>query len=69
MVQPAIARPTAVIPMTGGVELAPNDLTEIELGTELFTGYTIVNTETMEAAVQLTRLRLGPPRSVGELVV
>ena len=42
-------------PMTGGVEVTPDDVNEIELGTESFTGYSIVNAENMEAAVELAK--------------
>ena len=42
-------------PMTGGMEVKPDDVTEIELGSESFTGYSIVNAETMEAAVELAK--------------
>ena len=42
-------------PMTGGVEVTPDDVNEIEPGTESFTGYSIVNAETMEAAVELAK--------------
>ena len=42
-------------PMTGGVEVTPEDVNEIELGTESFTGYSIVNAESMEAAVELAK--------------
>ena len=42
-------------PMTSGVEVTPDDVTEIELGTESLTGYSIVNAESMEAAVQLAK--------------
>lgn len=31
--------------------MTPDDVNEIELGTESFTGYSIVNAESMEAAV------------------
>ena len=57
-------------PMTGGVEVTPDGVNEIELGTESFTGYSIVNADSMEAAVraredesndhQRRRLRIGP---------
>jgi hypothetical protein len=56
--------------MASGVEVTPNDVNEIEPGTESFTGYSIVNAETLEAAVgagedesddhQRRRLRVGP---------
>jgi hypothetical protein len=42
-------------PMTGGVEVTPDDVNEVELGTESFTGYSIVNAESMEAAVELAK--------------
>ena len=42
-------------PMTGGVEVTPDYVNEIELGTESFTGYSIVNAESMEAAVELAK--------------
>ena len=42
-------------PMTGGVVVSPDDVTEIELGTESLTGYSIVNAESMEAAVALAK--------------
>ena len=42
-------------PMTGGVEVTPDDVNEIELGTESFTGYSIVNAESMEAAVEVAK--------------
>ena len=42
-------------PMTGGVEVTPDGVSEIELGTESFTGYSIVNAESMEAAVELAK--------------
>ena len=42
-------------PMTGGVEITPDDVTEIERGTESFTGYSIVNADNMEAAVELAK--------------
>ena len=42
-------------PMTGGVEVTPDGVNEIELGTESFTGYSIVNAESMEAAVELAK--------------
>ena len=42
-------------PMTGGVEVTPDAVHEIELGTESFTGYSIVNAESMEAAVELAK--------------
>ena len=41
--------------MTSGVEVTPDDVTQIELGTESLTGYSIVNAESMEAAVQLAK--------------
>ncbi|HEV2906949.1 MAG TPA: hypothetical protein VGZ50_06510 [Actinomycetota bacterium] len=42
-------------PISGGVEVTPDDVNEIELGTESFTGYSIVNAESMEAAVELAK--------------
>ena len=42
-------------PMTGGVEVTPDEVNEIELGTESFTGYSIVNAQSMEAAVELAK--------------
>ena len=42
-------------PMTGGIEVTPEDVNEIELGTESFTGYSIVNADSMEAAVELAK--------------
>ena len=42
-------------PMTGGVEVTPDAVNEIELGTESFTGYSIVNADSMEAAVELAK--------------
>ena len=42
-------------PMTGGIEVTPDEVTEIELGAESFTGYSIVNAESMEAAVELAK--------------
>jgi hypothetical protein len=42
-------------PMTGGVEVTADKVNEIELGTESFTGYSIVNAESMEAAVELAK--------------
>ena len=42
-------------PISGGVEVTPDDVNEIELGTESFTGYSIVNAENMEAAVELAK--------------
>jgi hypothetical protein len=41
-------------PMTSGVEVTP-DVNGIEPGTEAFTGYSIVNAETIEAAVELAK--------------
>jgi len=42
-------------PMTGGVEVTRDDVTEIGVGIESFTGYSIVNAESMEAAVELAK--------------
>jgi predicted butyrate kinase (DUF1464 family) len=42
-------------PMTSGVEVTPDRVNEIELGTDSFTGYSIVNAESMEAAVELAK--------------
>ena len=42
-------------PMTGGVEVTPDEVNEIALGTESFTGYSIVNAQSMEAAVELAK--------------
>jgi len=42
-------------PMTGGVEVTSDKVNEIELGTDSFTGYSIVNAESMEAAVELAK--------------
>ena len=42
-------------PMTGGVEVTPENVNEIELGTESFTGYSIVNADSMQAAVELAK--------------
>lgn len=42
-------------PMTGGVEVTPDKVNEIELGTDWLTGYSIVNAECMEAAVELAK--------------
>jgi hypothetical protein len=44
-------------PMTGGVEVTPDAVSQIELGTESFIGYSIVNAESMEAAVELAKTR------------
>ena len=42
-------------PMTGGVEVTSDKVNEIKLGTDSFTGYSIVNAESMEAAVELAK--------------
>jgi hypothetical protein len=42
-------------PMTSGVEVTPEKVNEIDLGTDSFTGYSIVNAESMEAAVELAK--------------
>ena len=42
-------------PMTGGVEVTPDKVNEIELGAESFTGYSIVNAENMAAAVEVAK--------------
>jgi hypothetical protein len=42
-------------PMTNGIEVTPDNVKEIELGTESFTGYSIVNAESMDAAVKLAK--------------
>jgi hypothetical protein len=41
--------------MTGGVEVTPDDVNEIERGTESFTGYSTVNANSMDAAVELAK--------------
>ena len=42
-------------PMTGGVEVMPDAVHEIEPGAESFTGYSIVNAENLQAAVELAK--------------
>ena len=42
-------------PMTGGVEVTPDKVNEIELGAESLTGYSIVNAENMAAAVEVAK--------------
>lgn len=42
-------------PMSGGVEVAPEGVTPLELGLESFTGYSIVNVESMDEAVELAK--------------
>jgi hypothetical protein len=42
-------------PMSSGVEVTPDHVNEIEPGIESFTGYSIVDAETMEAAVDLAK--------------
>jgi hypothetical protein len=42
-------------PMTRGVEVTPNGVVQLEVGIESFTGYSIVNTESLEAAIELAK--------------
>ena len=42
-------------PMSGGVEVFPDDIKMIEAGLESFTGYSIINAETMEDAITLAK--------------
>lgn len=42
-------------PMTNGVEVTPNAVTPIETGLDSFTGYSIVNVESMEEALELAK--------------
>jgi hypothetical protein len=42
-------------PMSAGVEVTPAGVTPLELGLESFTGYSIVNVESMDEAVELAK--------------
>ena len=42
-------------PMTGGVEVTPNAVHELELGPESFTGYSIINADGIDAAIELAK--------------
>jgi hypothetical protein len=41
--------------MTRGVEVTPNGVVQLEVGIESFTGYSIVNAESLEAAIELAK--------------
>jgi hypothetical protein len=42
-------------PMTSGVEVTPNAVHELELGPESFTGYSIINADGIDAAIELAK--------------
>ena len=42
-------------PMTGGLEVTPEGVTGLEVGADSLTGYSIVNADSVEAAVELAR--------------
>ena len=42
-------------PMTGGVEVTPNGVQQLELGPESFTGYSIINADGIDAAIELAK--------------
>jgi hypothetical protein len=42
-------------PMTGGVEVTPNGVRQLELGPESFTGYSIINADGIDAAIELAK--------------
>jgi hypothetical protein len=42
-------------PMTGGLEVTPDGVAELELGADSLTGYSIVNAESVEDAIELAR--------------
>ena len=42
-------------PMTGGVEVSPDRVISLELGPDSFTGYSIINAESVEAAIELAK--------------
>jgi hypothetical protein len=42
-------------PMTGGVEVTPDGVQQLELGPASFTGYSIINAENIDAAIDLAK--------------
>lgn len=42
-------------PMSSGVEVTPDGVTPLELGLESFTGYSIVNADSIDAAAELAK--------------
>jgi hypothetical protein len=42
-------------PMTGGVEVTPNGVHQLEVGPESFTGYSIINADGIDAAIELAK--------------
>jgi hypothetical protein len=42
-------------PMTGGVEVTPDRVHQLELGPESFTGYSIINADDIDAAIELAK--------------
>lgn len=42
-------------PMSGGVEVTPDGVAELDLGPDSFTGYSIVNADSMDDALALAR--------------
>ena len=42
-------------PMSGGVEVTPDEVKTIQTGLESFTGYSIINADTMDDAIVLAK--------------
>jgi hypothetical protein len=42
-------------PMTAGVEVSPDGVRQLEIGSETLTGYSIVNATSLDAAIELAK--------------